>query len=135
MDLLTDPRYKDTPVFIFFENYVLDVIGKLPSDKQVLLEGLNLQKIFSTQADNWKDSVREALRLSSTIELAILHRWYLTVEANEQNNRETDPVQFSKEFVDAYFAENSPIDTWDEASLMDAKEFVQKHQMREKTPA
>jgi len=133
MDLLQDARYKDTPVYIFFENYILDCIGKLPEEKNQLLHELDLQGVFATQSTNWKDVVRDVLKLSSTIDLAILNAWYLSVENSAKNQSALDPAQFSKDFVDEYFSENSIIDIWDEKSLLEAKSLVQKHQMQEKS--
>lgn len=133
MDLLLDSRYKDTPVYIFFENYVLDIIGALAPEKQDILQGLELQKIFGTQAQAWKDVVREALHLSSTIDIAILYQWYKTVDANTALDTQIDPAQFSKEFVDNYFHENSQIDVWDEESLTKAKALIRRHQLSENT--
>lgn len=132
MDLLQHSRYKDTPVYIFFENYILDVIGQLTDDRRSILQDIDLQKVFSTQATAWRDVVRETLQLSSTIDLSIIYEWYKFKDSREAHNIDIDPSQFSKEFVDNYFAENSTLDIWDEKSLMEAKEFVHQHQNVEK---
>jgi len=129
MDLLQDPRYKDTPVYLFFEKYILNVIGELPSDKQDILQNINLQEIFSTHATNWRDVVREVLHLSSTIDIAIMYQWHLY---REKKQDEADAATFSQQFVDDYFLENSNIDVWTEESLMQAKQFIQENQQLQK---
>ncbi len=132
MDLLEHPRYKEAPVLLFFENYILDVLGKLPHEKQNTLQEIDLQRVFGTRATAWKDVVREVLQLSSTIDLAILDEWYKAIEAAEQQAGDIDAHRFCQAFVDAYFAENSTLDVWDEASLLKARERVHRHQMAEK---
>lgn len=129
MDLLQDPRYKDTPVYLFFEKYILNVTGYLPDDKQDILQNINLQEIFNTQSSNWRDVVREVLHLSSTIDIAIMYQWHLYLEQAHNNNQEPDAQSFSQSFVDSYFSENSDIDVWTEESLMKAKEFIQENQL------
>ena len=131
MDLLLNPRYKDKPVYLFFENYVLDCIGHLPEEKQLLLNDLNLQLIFKTQSNTWKAVVKEVLQLSSTIELAIRYEWYTLLEQCDAQNLIADSDQFAIDFADAYFSEDSPIDVWDEQSLMNAEAFVRKCQLQE----
>jgi len=132
MDLLQDPRYKDTPVYLFFEKYILNVIGCLHTDKQDILQNINLQEVFNTQSSNWRDVVREVLHLSSTINLAIVYQWNLYLVHMVETNQEPDPLIFSRKFVDEYFSEDSNIDVWTEESLMDAKQFVQENQLRQK---
>jgi len=129
MDLLEDPRYKDTPVYLFFEKYILNVIGQLTADKQDILQNINLQEIFATRSSNWRDVVCEVLHLSSTIDIAIMYQWYLYLEQTHNNNDEIDAQAFSQKFVDAYFLDNSQIDVWTEESLLKAKQFIQENQL------
>ena len=132
MDLLQDPRYKDTPVYLFFEKYILNVIGNLPADKQEILKNINLQEIFNTQSSNWRDAVREVLHLSSTIDIAIIYQWHVYLEKMHAENQEPDAQVFSLSFVDSYFSEDSDIDVWTEESLMQAKEYIQENQLLQK---
>jgi len=131
MDLSQDTRYQETPVYLFFEKYVLDVIGKLPQDKIEILQQINLQATFGTKANAWKDVIREVLVLSSTIDIAILAQWYKALEQAQNNNTDLDPNIFCKEFVDAYFEENSVIDVWTEKTLEDAKQYIYENQTLE----
>ena len=124
MDLLQSARYKDKPVYLFFEKYILDVIGELSEEKSEILQNINLQHVFGAKSDLWKDVVVEVLQLSPTINIAILEQWYRTKETTHSNNGEVDSNQFSKDFVDQYFDENSSIDKWTEDSLADAKSYI-----------
>jgi len=128
MDLLQDPRYKDTPVYLFFEKYIMDVIGELPDDKIEILKNINLQHVFSTKAIAWRDVVAEVLHLSSTINIAILEQWYKQKEAAKFDDTQIDPTQFSRDFVDQYFEENNSLDKWTEETLAAAKAFIHANQ-------
>ena len=121
MDLLQDTRYQKTPVYLFFEKYVLDVIGELPQDKREILQEIDLQATFGTQSTAWKDVIREVLQLSSTIDIAILDQWYQLIENAQTEALEINVNTFCRNFVDAYFEENSHIDVWTEESLNEAK--------------
>ncbi len=132
MDLLQDPRYKDTPVYLFFEKYIMDVIGELPDDKIEILKNINLQHVFGTKSSAWKDVVTEVLHLSSTINIAVLEQWYKQKEAAILHNTQIDPTQFSRDFVDQYFDENNSLDQWTEETLADAKRFIYENRNLEK---
>lgn len=43
---LEQQRYKQNPVYIVFESYILDVIGHLPPDKSKTIQSMNLRKVF-----------------------------------------------------------------------------------------
>ena len=131
MELLQDARYQETPVYLFFEKYILNVIGKLSQDKIEILQQINLQDTFSTQNSEWKEVIREVLKLSSTIDIAILAYWYKKLDISQAQGIEIDPEQFSKEFVDAYFEENSVLDVWTEKTLIEAKELIYENQVLE----
>ena len=128
MDLLQDARYKDAPVYLFFEKYILDVIGHLPEEKREILEKMNLQEIFKTYTrSNWREVLGEVLQFSNNIDVAILNSWYLYVQ--NANDQKIDATSFSKLFVDEYFSDSSTIDLWTEESLASAKVFIQKNQL------
>lgn len=131
MDLLQDTRYQKTPVYLFFEKYVLDVIGELPQEKKDILQDVNLQATFGTQSSDWKDVIREVLHLSPTIDIAILLQWYQVLENTQIDSIDIDTQAFSKDFVDAYFEENSNIDVWTEESLNKAKVKITENQSLE----
>ncbi len=127
MDLKDHPRYKDKPVYLFFENLVLDIIGELSVEKRKVLDELNLQFIFGSKAHNWQEVIRETLQLSNTLDVAVLNEWYRNLDG------ELDAVyparKFAEHFVDAYFAPDSTIDVWNEASLENARQRIEEHQL------
>jgi len=132
MDLLQDPRYQDTPVYLFFEKYILNIVGYLADDKREILEDINLQEIFNTRSSAWRDAVKEVLHLSDTIDIAILYQWHLYIEQAQNEDQEADPDAFSRNFVDAYFREDSGIDVWTEETLRNAEQYIQGNQILKK---
>ncbi|MDH5377531.1 MAG: hypothetical protein OEX00_04335 [Gammaproteobacteria bacterium] len=116
MDILNHPRYKEKPVLLFFENFVLDAIGELPEENETVLNDLGLQAIFGTKAEEWRDVVRESLQLSPTISISILDNWVKALDADP----DTEPKAFSHAYVDEYFRDGSQLDTWTEQGLQDA---------------
>jgi hypothetical protein len=100
---LEPERYEGRPLILILDNYVLDCIGELPSNKQALITTL-VQKVFGGGAD-WKKTVREVLQLSESIEDNIRSLWIQNREIAAQNNSELHPVQFAKMIVDDNFAD------------------------------
>lgn len=129
MDLFEHPRYQDKPVLLFFEMFVLDVIGELEYKQRKILDDLNLKKVFGAETSHWRDVLLEVLHLSSTIQIAILDEWYKKIDALERENQIADAREFAKDFADAYFDDHSTIDVWpDEESLEAAKVRIKKSQ-------
>jgi hypothetical protein len=96
-------RYEGRPLILILDNYVLDCIGELASDKQALIASI-VQKVFGGGSD-WKKTVREVLQLSESIEENIRSLWIQNKEIAAQNKAELHPVQFAKMIVDDNFAE------------------------------
>ncbi len=121
-------RYKHSPIDLFFEAFILDVIGVLPSDRESKLEKINLHIALKTQATGWRGAVRESLHLSDTIDVAILDLWYRNREIGEKADVVYEPEQFARDFADKYFAEGSLVDLWPGDSLQQAKWRIAKYQ-------
>jgi hypothetical protein len=100
---LEPERYENRPLILILDNYVLDCIGELPSDKKSLITSI-VQKAFGGGAD-WKKTVRDVLQLSESIEDNIRSLWSENQKIAAQNNSELHPVQFAKMIVDDNFAE------------------------------
>jgi hypothetical protein len=100
---LEPERYEGRPLILILDNYILDSIGELPSDKKALITSI-VQKVFGGGAD-WKKTVRDVLQLSETIEDNIRSLWAENKKIAAQNNAELHPVQFAKMIVDDNFAE------------------------------
>ena len=129
MDLLDHPRYKDKPVLLFFEKFVLDVIGELEPKQKKILEDLDLKAVFGTQASEWREVIEEVLKLSKTIKIAVLDEWFKYIDSKESTGRSAEADVFTRLFADAYFADNSAIDVWpDQASLEAAQKRIDEHQ-------
>ncbi len=127
---MDNPRYKENPMKVFFENFVLDTIDKLPKDKIEQLNSLDLAKVFKTEPMHWKLIIKRVLHLSDTIEIAILDLWYKNQELAIQKQIEYQPTQFAMDFVDNFLIEGSRIDVWNGDSLDHAKERIRKMQGR-----
>jgi hypothetical protein len=85
---------------------------------------MNLQKVFSTRASEWRAVLRETLHLSDTIEVAILDLWYRNRDALRKQGQEYEPIAFSQDFTDNYFAENSKVDVWPDGALDAARKRI-----------
>ncbi len=125
------PRYAKQPINLLFEAFVLDVIGHLPDAKRQTLQAMNLQKVFSTQASEWRGVLRETLHLSDTIEVAILDLWYRNRDVLRKQGQEYDPVAFSQDFADHYFADDSKVDMWPDGALDAAKKRIADYRAAE----
>lgn len=130
-DTLTKPasaadqsRYRRNPIYVFFENYILDVIGQLPAEKSKAIQGMNLQKVFKTQASEWHQVMHETLNLSSTIDIAILDLWYRNKAALAAKGTEYAPQQFARDFTDEYLKPGSQVDMWQPGALDAAKQRI-----------
>ena len=128
--IFEDPRYKEKPVLLLFEIYVLDVIGRLIPEKRQGIQELNVKEIFNTKSGHWKSALREVLQLSTTIETAILNSWYTKLDENGGTDENIDPESFSKEFSDRYFEEDSQADVWAEGELEKAKERITEYKKK-----
>lgn len=121
-----DPqRYKANPSYVFFENYILDVLGQLPAEKAAKIQAMNLQRVFGTQAQEWHAVLREALHLSPTLDIAILDLWYRKQDQAVKQGATLEPAAFARDFTDAYMQDGSQVDVWTPAALEAAKARVQ----------
>lgn len=121
---LSDPRYASNPMALFFENYILDVLGQLPDEKSEKIQSMNLQKVFNTESSAWRDVIRETLHLSPTIDVAILDLWYTNQELARQRKTAYPAEDFARDFNDQYQKEGSQVDVWTPESLQAAKARV-----------
>lgn len=121
---LSNPRYAKNPVAFFFESYILNVIGHLPPDRSDKIQSMNLQKVFKTEAREWKEVVRETLHLSKTIDVAILDLWYTNQDLAAQRKVEYTPLAFAQDFTDQYEKDGSKVDVWPPGALAAAQSRV-----------
>ena len=126
MGVLDDPRYKENPLFLFFEDLVLDVMGCLPAGDHAKIQAMDLQRIFKTRAVEWRQVIREVLHLSPTFDTAVLDLWYRNSDQAQREGFEYLPSHFAQEFVDRYMAEESKVDLWTPETLQAARERIRK---------
>lgn len=122
MNVLDLPRYQENPFHLFFETYVLDVIGALPAGKE--LEASDVERVFGHGHHGWRESVCTALRLSDTIEVAILDAWLASADTYGEYEARYRPFAFAQDFVDRYFEADSPLDVWGPGELDAARARV-----------
>jgi len=122
-------RYQEQPAIIFFEYYVLHVIGHLPKEKQEKIASVNLPQLFSVNADSWQSAVQKVLHLSDTLDIAILDNWIDTWEQTNPSN----PTTFALDFTDRYFSKGSVIDVWSDEQLQMAVERIQRYLRQQQT--
>ncbi|HAL70831.1 MAG TPA: hypothetical protein DCP71_03570 [Verrucomicrobiales bacterium] len=132
MSALDQPRYKENPIYLFFESYIQDVIGLLPEEKSKGIQEMNLQKVFNTKSEDWKAVIRETLHLSSTIDIAIQDLWYRNREHFKDDAGLPDPIWFSQIFTDEFMKDDSKVDVWLPGSLDAAKERIRAAKEKEK---
>ena len=122
------PRYKENPVYLFFEDFVLDAIGKLPEDRIEKIQAMNLQNVFNVEASDWREAVRKVLNLSDTIEIAALDLWIRNRE-NYYDNEEGHRA-YAQDFTDKYIEGDSQVDVWPEGALDAAKSRIENFKNR-----
>jgi hypothetical protein len=130
MNVLDHPRYKENPVYLFFENYILDIVGELPPEKSRIIQGMNIQKVFNTKSAEWHEALREALDLSNTIDVAILDLWYRNQEIANSQGVMYSAQHFAMNFTDEYMKDESRVDVWLPGALDAAKERIASHRSK-----
>jgi hypothetical protein len=129
---LSNPRYSKNPMAFFLESYVLDVIGHLPPDRSEAIQSMNLQKVFKTEAREWRAVIRETLQLSNTVNVAILDLWYTNQDIAAQRKVEYTPLAFAQDFTDEYQKDGSKVDVWPAGALAAAQARISAR--KSKTP-
>jgi hypothetical protein len=125
MSIFDIPRYKENPIYIFFENYILYILNFLPEEKYTDIQEMDLQKTFKTKATEWPEVIEETLDLSKTIEVAI---WDLWIKNNAHYENSNDGyVAFSQDFTDHYMKEDTKVDVWTEKTLDQAVNRVETY--------
>ncbi len=130
MEFLEHPRYKASPIDYFFESYILDVVGQLPSEKAQAIQAMNLQKVFKTKSNEWRESLRETLHLSNTIDIAILDLWYMNQDIARAKGLKYRAHEFAMNFVDQYMKDGSRVDVWAPGALASAKQRIANQQTK-----
>lgn len=102
--IFEQPRYKKNPMDLFFEYYILDVLGFLTKEKDSFLNSLELYKTFNTKPTSWQELVKHVLKLPQSIDNVIRDEWNRKCKIAKELGAENDPRQFSIFFVNDYYA-------------------------------
>ena len=87
---------------ILLENYVLDSIGVLPTDKQNGIRQI-VQRVYGGD-HNWQQTLRTVLGLEDGIDDGIRQLWVKDQEIASQAGTTLAPEEFARMVVDANFA-------------------------------
>lgn len=107
------------PMDLFFEFYIVDVIGLLPAETVDAIDAFD--KKFPVFGGNWKNAVTKELHLSSTIDVAILDLWYRNKAIAEKDRWSYHPWHFAMHFKENYLKRDSQVDIWNGDALAQAK--------------
>src|SRR5581483_10462915 len=94
-------RYRGRPLLAILENYVLDSIGHLSTEKQRASADV-VRRAFGGDAD-WKATLRRRLNLSDEVDNVVRTIWRETCAAVE-GDAKVSPVAFARDFCDQHFA-------------------------------
>lgn len=98
-------RYAGKPFLRLLDSYVLDAIGHLDAEAQVMLTRLEpkFHKAFNTPGD-WRTIVVTTMQFPDGMPGAIREVWEKgRVRFVEANGHDPDPVEFTHIFVDTNF--------------------------------
>ena len=93
-------RYAGKPLLILLENYALDVIGKLPSEKRAQLLAVT-QQLWDGGAD-WKATLRTRLHWDDQVDREILMNWKSFRAAAKKSGQTPDENVFARAFADEF---------------------------------
>jgi hypothetical protein len=107
---------------IFFELYVVDVLGALPSTTSQAISdfGVRFPAAFGAVPD-WRVGLKQVLNLSETIGIAILDLWYINRKKAVADGWIYHPWLYGMHFVSKYFEDGSKVDVWEGDALELAK--------------
>lgn len=92
-------RYRDEPLLMIIEQYVLDTIGELPPQMQQPMSQ-TVERMFGKKGD-WRATVREELGWSPEIDARIRDGWALYQHGAADAGAEVDSLQYAQQFADA----------------------------------
>lgn len=127
-----EPQKTDMNIDVFFKAFILDTLRELPTEKNELIENMNLDKVFSTDFNDWKKTIKKVLNLSDTMEIAIKDSWLRNSEISKNNGNKLTADQFADLFIENYYMENSKVDVWEsESDLNNAKKRITESSLAE----
>lgn len=91
-------RYQGRPLLLILDNYIADCLGTLAPDKSASIRAI-VKKVFGG-GDDWKQTVRQKLKLHESVDDSIRKAWSKFQIANPG----VSPFAFAAAFSDRYFA-------------------------------
>jgi hypothetical protein len=125
-------KTKPQPIDTFFHLFILDTIHKLPNEKKEILKKVDLDKVYSTDFNDWKKTLKKVLHLSDTIEITIKDLWLTNSEIAKRDGIERSPEEFAIKLTENFLAPNSKIDVWEnESDLIRARKRIAESYLAE----
>jgi hypothetical protein len=95
-------RYQQNPMLVLVENYVLDTIDKLESDKVRQLETI-INRTFG--GTNWRTTLRMQFELPADTDNTLQTLWKQRQEEADLKQEDLAPEDFAREMADHLFAD------------------------------
>jgi hypothetical protein len=95
-------RYKDRPLLILLENYILSSIGSLAPDKEKSAVSIT-QCVFGGGAD-WRSTLRATLHLGDSLDGSLRQMWATNQEIAKKADVSLSPEDFARMVADQNFA-------------------------------
>jgi len=120
------------PLDLFFEFFIVDVLGLLPEPTQKAIDELTAKhpSFFQGTNGDWRSGVRRALNLSETIDIAIQDLWYRNSQKAMEDGWVYHPWHYAQNFAENYVAEGSRVDVWEGDTLEQAKARIRAARQR-----
>lgn len=103
----------NSPMHNFFVFFILDTIKELPEEKLKIIKKIDFKEIFGVKTEEWRQAVKNVLRLSNTIEISIKDLWLKNSEIAYNKEIKLSPEDFATLFIENFYKKNSKIDVWE----------------------
>jgi hypothetical protein len=108
-------RYRNRPLLVMVENYILDCIGELQPREQEAIARL-VQHAIEPNAD-WRQTLRQYLHFDAAMDDELRNLWTTNRKIAAENDSELTAIHFARMIVDDNFPEllhDSIVDEADE---------------------
>ena len=95
-------RYEKNPMLVLAENFILDAIGKLETEK---IEKLNQIICRTFGGTDWRQTFREQLQLPPDTAATLMTLWKRCQEEGELKQVDVTPEIFAQQTADELFAD------------------------------
>ena len=95
-------RYEHNPLLVLVENFVLDAIGRLDSEKAARLNGI-VNRTFG--GADWRATLRHQLALPADTQATLQTLWQRCQEEADLQQEDLTAEDFARHMADALFRE------------------------------